>query len=179
MQDFIFTVSLAFKGFWSLYLMINHKEIKFVSPNYKFWHTKNQEWKNGFTFTCVVWFFLWRKYENISNFSVLILPLVLVFHDFFTTTLHNKLKLNFCPAHLWYNLSIDFEIKCIPCVLKLFCACQQPVCPTPLLTKTWSNSLWSILTRILPRNYIYPYTPFLSVDNYSCPGSVLENTSRS
>ena len=66
------------------------------------------------------------------------LPLFWLFHDFCTTTIQLKFKFDIFPAHLWYNLSIDLEIKLIPCFLKLLCWCQHSVRPTALLTKTWS-----------------------------------------
>ena len=80
-------------------------------------------------------FFCGGKMKIILTFLLWFYPCC---HSFCTTTIHDKLKFNLLPAHLWSNLSISFEIKLIPCFLRLLCACQQSVRPTPLLTETCS-----------------------------------------
>ena len=68
---------------------------------------KNQECKNLLTFM-IYDFFVKARLKYLS-FSALIYPCFRSFHNFWTTTIHEKLKFNIFPAHMRSNLSIGFH----------------------------------------------------------------------
>ena len=69
------------------------------------------------------------------------------FHYFYTTTIHDKLRLNIFLAQLWSYLSIGVKIKFIPFLLRLLCACQHQIWKKAYqiaLAKLW---VWKICTQ--------------------------------